>query len=134
MDNTKFRVYDFNRKEMAQVECWDFKNNGIDVRNAKGKGWYTEITDKTKIMQFTGVLDANDKKIYEGDIVTNETEIVIPDKNGEYDFTGEYKRTRCVVAYDSHWGSFEFTDETNWGKFEVIGNIYENPELIEATK
>jgi uncharacterized phage protein (TIGR01671 family) len=67
------------------------------------------------IMQFTGLKDKNGIEIYEGDILD----------------------TKCVVSFND--GMFGIFDKHNYmglnsymSKFrEVIGNIYENPELLQ---
>ena len=85
-----------------------------------------EIDPKT-IGQYTSLKDKNGKKIYEGDIVKimQETETLL-DK----------------VIYDNHLCSFRFEglsdycDFCDWlregAEFEVVGNIYENPELLKG--
>ena len=72
------------------------------------------------IMQFTGLLDKNRREIYEGDVL-------------EYDWD-TIKKHRAEVTFMD--GSFMVGDEINRhfpAKHlrEVIGNIYENPELLE---
>lgn len=72
---------------------------------------------KKTISQFTGLHDKNGKEIYEGDIVT--------------DGVGKYK-----IIYDLKLAGYQpyciFRDEPE-NYCEVIGNIYENPELISKT-
>lgn len=84
------------------------------------------VEHKWPIMQFTGLLDKNGKEIYEGDIVKREDKIW--DVRFSYD--------RWILGRDK----FEIDDNNTaddpvfvgWSdKCEIIGNIYENPELIK---
>lgn len=74
------------------------------------------------IMQYTGLKDKNGKEIYEGDIVR---------KDGEYSGLVEYvwdKFSLNIWYEDAEWEPF--TDRwTEYG--EVIGNRFENPELLK---
>ncbi len=75
------------------------------------------------LMQFTGLLDKNGKEIYEGDVVKtkNGTYAAEWDDQGSYIFkTGKHDDyyVRMVLNPDQ--------------EAEVIGNIYENPELLNA--
>lgn len=70
------------------------------------------------IMQFTGLKDKNDTEIYEGDIL-----------RWHYMEEGV-----GVVKYSDRYASFEPFNQLRFDAvadtFEVIGNIYENPELL----
>ena len=73
------------------------------------------------LMQYTGLKDKNGKKIFEGDIVKSQ------DDGGDY---ATYKDVLQVVELDT--GSFYPVSERYSGDFEVIGNIYENKELLNV--
>ena len=79
------------------------------------KGWdiqghYPSIA----IMQFTGLKDKNGKDIYEGDIVK---------------FQQDYIKPTVVYWNDEMTGFYPLISERSI-RFEVIGNIHENPELL----
>lgn len=76
-------------------------------------------------MQFTGLLDKNGKEIYEGDIISCQR-------------VGNSLRDKKVVFFtDGMFTANESGDETKSStpiigiKCEIIGNIYENPELTK---
>lgn len=77
--------------------------------------------------QYTGLLDKNGVKIYEGDVV------LIP--KGSYEdeswtYTEEHKEV--VVFNEENDGSYNNLPNVAWSDCEVIGSIHENPELLEA--
>ncbi len=92
--------------------------------------------ERFEVMQYTGLKDKNGKEIYEGDVV-------------EYnDFnslkTGGHAEDKIIVGKVIFICGMWMVEENNCGhdlyeglvndeEFEVIGNIYENPELLEAT-
>ena len=93
--------------------------------------WFTVALDGSEyqLMQSTGLKDKNGVEIFEGDVVVHE--------EGEYSYKG-------VVLKDKYYfyiegvninDSFSFDDISNTligeADLEVIGNIYENPELLE---
>jgi len=89
-----------------------------------------------ELMQYTGLKDKNGKEIYEGDILGD------TDSPEEYYIWGKvaYCDTPdCIYAgmfmlQGSGGGATEWGDAEGeyWHRLEVIGNIYENPELLEV--
>jgi uncharacterized phage protein (TIGR01671 family) len=118
MREIKFRAWLKDKQVMtSSFELFDndedylLNGDGLHVRNAE-------------IMQYTGLKDKNGKEIYEGDIVTL--------WNGLYDLKEHYVVRWYQFGFD--YSNPSNPDETHYfpqDKIEVIGNIYENPELLE---
>ena len=135
MKEIKFRVWDKDRKKFAkQITSLKFDRDGninlvvyLDRVNK-----LREILDNEKIycnnfeiMQYTGLKDKNGKEIYEGDIVKI--------------FFDSEKYEAFLVEYDNLcWQLREIGqllwDYCNLYECEVVGNIYENPELLKEEK
>ena len=73
--------------------------------------------DPETICQYTGLTDKNGKKIFEGDIVNFLNRLAV---------TGPVYET-LIVSYDSFAGYKGILAK----KYEVVGNIFDNPELLE---
>ncbi|MCK1219582.1 YopX family protein [Streptococcus uberis] len=125
----KFRFYDKHYGVWLNPECvWlDEKGN---FRGIDGVNRFESFDDKDIVpMQSTGLLDKNGVEIFEGDVV----EYI----DGEFSFIGKVIKSPLgtyVTGSDNH--SFEdFTDETTMvSDVSVVGNIYENPDLLESVE
>lgn len=117
MREIKFRAWEKNLKEIIPVENIDFQDRMIN----KNSAWRT--FEEIELMQYTGLKDKNVKEIYEGDILNI--------------FLGEKLTETSKVSYSEKDASF-FIGYVYVGgyvrnnfTFEVIGNIYENPNLLK---
>ena len=143
----KFRIYDTDEKEMFYQEDIDYIdiNNEIVYINQDGGG-YDYLIDFVygdgKLMQYTGLKDKNEKEIYEGDIVK-----LIPLNSERLKELGRKWYEHLKVEWGTYSDGEYVTNVETWmiginplseelldETVEVIGNIYENPELLEGER
>lgn len=105
-----------------------FKADNKDM--IQTEDFYTDVIPET-VGEFTGVCDKNGKEIFEGDIVIDKIR-VRENKNGEW----IYRYCKYIVEFCS--GSFDL--KSIYGRIvnrpvdclEVVGNIVDNPKLLEV--
>ena len=121
MRDIKFRVWDNERNAM-------FNSKSVDIDFFEGKieitsdtirydEVYTDEIKDFELMQYVGCKDKNNKEIYEGDIVKTKEHI------------GQIIYSKGMFFIDVK-GDFYLPIYNVTEFMEVIGNIYENPELI----
>ena len=146
MREVKFRAWDKMQKELVKVNAIALNANCFDTKSylhGSQPHLYDEdgvlhLLEDCELLQFTGLYDKNGQEIYEGDIVKgkaikvrggfsylgkiifyNQSNIhgyFIEDKNGA---AWRLEQAQAIVSLDRITG-------------EVIGNIYENPDLLEG--
>lgn len=96
---------------------------------------YNDITDKLEIMQYTGLHDKNGKEIYEGDII-HINDSFFEKFNYLIEWNKEYLRYYLYSIDTKKLNKIGGILEAHLGsminKIEVIGNIYENKELLNT--
>lgn len=140
MREIKFRAWDKQGKRFLGMDDWYLHPN-------KGSCLYWNKMpikpEDLEILQFTGLKDKNAKEVYEGDILLcgddgENFSQKYDEENDEYVNTHKAK----VIGPTDSYPAFEIDpnpcDDVNGlsqlvatGEFEVIGNIYENPELLK---
>ena len=98
-------------------------------------GWSDVEIDPSTLGQYTGLKDKNGKEIYEGDILKHSYWDKVPLDVFQQGGKDEYIEEVLIVKYSVERGCYlsdSFTGIDIWicEESEVIGNIYDNPELI----
>ena len=125
MREIRFKVWDVKRKRMLDREC-------IVLNDGDYYEDYRDFEDGTAlnnivVMQYTGLDDKNGLGIFEKDIVKAKSadgfeDVYLVDW---YEKEGEY----AIFLKGEPWRRLSIRDE-----IEVIGNIYQNKELLEVEK
>ena len=104
-------VIDANGIHFEEYAFWHDNSGGNDIER---EDW---VTPNQAIMQYTGLKDKNESEVYDGDILCWEK------------YEGKEMQTRWVVKWvESKACYYDWTPRNG---AMILGNIYENPELLE---
>lgn len=125
-----FRAWDKENKKMIDVDILNWNNGEVDFIG-DGITFILKAND-IELMQSTGLTDKNGKEIFEGDIIAINLEGL------ETPITAKVFQNRKIGILMFH--AFEDNEdvpmvellEGNSVEFAIIGNIWENPELLEV--
>lgn len=119
----KFRAWDKENKEMLFVRQIDFMFEKVVL-----ECYEQFFIDEVELMQYTGLRDKNGREIYEGDVVRYECcfesyveEVIYDDKHCNF---GTIDKDEKTFSFDALISDFDVDC------FEVVGNKYENLELL----
>jgi uncharacterized phage protein (TIGR01671 family) len=137
----EFRAWDKEEKTMFKVGNIDWNMNCITfhyITGRKGKDIFECKSKDCILMQYMGLKDINKKKIFEGDIIKydlSETQhyraVVIFNKGSFIGETFWHKWDKFMGAKEGESKYFSHQYLSDKFNLEVIGNRYENPELLK---
>ena len=147
MRDIKFKAWLKDEKRMVEVRSIDFHEEvNIITVNYNDIFGFEFNENEIELMQYTGLKDKNGKEIYEGDIVKFEGHGYISNvqcgevifKNGcfgiEYitDIARKYgwDKTFHQIGKTEKWVDMNASGTITY-TYEAIGNVYQNPELLE---
>lgn len=131
--NPKFRAWLPTSKWMCEVTVIDYDLRSVDICRIGDVEHYTEMTvrkDEVILMQSTGLFDKNGVEIFEGDVAVMDgwrRQVVT---FGTQEVEEEFGSVRIYRGFNLYLGGGY--PNAVMSEFEVVGNIYENPELMEG--
>ena len=121
----KFRVWLPDLNQMLRVKALVFEKDKTRCVCGYSFDFYLENENAT-IMQSTGIFDKNGKEVFVGDIVKC-TRGCLHEVYLEKEYGGTYIGGMPAIYLKGLLSGYAWTEDE-----EIIGNIYENPELLEV--
>lgn len=129
----RYRAWHCELGVMMSIKNMWFQNNmleELELNNAAANDYITAYPDEVELMQSTGLTDKNGKEIFEGDILSIETD----EEKVKVEVSWDNKHALFVFEskkYDERESLGELFEDNTY-PFKIIGNVYENPELAEV--
>lgn len=134
MRTIKFRAWDNENNQMLDVQELNFEDCFYGGEMQIKTTMYNDYFDcrEMPLMQYTGLHDKNEKEIYEGDIIRipDDYELYGTNAGEAYEVYFAYGGFRLKPKYNSKARGYWLEDDN---EIEIIGNIYENKELLNET-
>ena len=131
MREIKFRAWLKEERKMVNVETLFIGINRLCFGNSKTEDLFFRDFEEVELMQYTGLKDKNSKEIYEGDIVL----IKLDETSTWYKTVVGFKKGAFIAdLIDKEDYVYIFYPGFTGDDFEIIGNVYENKNLLEENK
>ena len=133
----KFKAWHKSMQRMSEVLAISFERQKVKIRHLRGTTHMTVPFNDVELMQSTGLFDKNGKEIFESDIVKTTIFFGRADESGgfyeyEKELIGIVKQLEGAWVIDTEKGAVYLWSDIN--ENEVLGNIWENPKLLEEIK
>lgn len=129
----KFRAYDSSSyKRMYQPDEVLVGNGDIWIIDEDSCDNEWIVNNDLHLMQSTGLRDKNGKEIFEGDIISTYTDNSVIQKDNLLGFYVEVGEKRNYFAETIDIEYLDLFAKDFGVAVEILGNIYENPELLEV--
>ena len=129
MREIKFRAWLKEERKMVNVETLFIGINRLCFGNSKTEDLFFRDFEEVELMQYTGLKDKNGKEIYEGDIIKYKFPY---DRRLNHISPVKFLETETSFGVKDRYGNeIPLYMITTNNFFEVIGNIYENKNLLE---
>lgn len=98
-----------------------------DVKTEGVAAFFAYDVEESTVGQFTGLLDKNGNKIYEGDIVVRHY------IEGDVTYICKYEEEYACFAFVTNieYGDYNYFQKMDSPKLQIIGNIHDNPEILK---
>ena len=106
---------------------WSWLYTKPDIKIANNMGKFPVIPET--VGQCTGLTDKNGKKIFDGDIIRHYNDVINPENFATYIIQHDERHCRFVGYLHKNWSAQLCSDLRD--KYEIIGNIHDNPDLLE---
>lgn len=114
----KYKAWAKDFKKIAKVYNIDFEKRVVEISWESTGQSYTYNFENVELLECIGEKDKNGKEIYSNYIL----------KTNEAGWIGKVVFKNAIFCLEDNLGGF--SDYPDWDKCEIIGNIYENPELL----
>nr|DAV75739.1 MAG TPA: YopX protein [Caudoviricetes sp.] len=126
MREIKFRAWDWIEKQMCPVIVADFQGSQSKLFCRFPKSGTQGIIDTDHLMQYIGAKDKNGVEIYEGDVIRGKRKV---------NYVIRWSDAKCGFVADAADAvdlckMFPALNQGTTVYYEVIGNIYANPEMV----